>query len=129
MAIACLREVTFFPERPDLSFPRFISCMARLTFLPAFEPFFFADLFLVPMVLPYSLNRIVKVKRLPAHERRHSVSRRQRSRRETGLRRKAAVSAGLNIPQRVRLSVAIGPCTPIGAAPTLRLEEIQRKLY
>jgi hypothetical protein len=34
MAIACLRLVTFFPERPLLSFPCFISFMARSTFLP-----------------------------------------------------------------------------------------------
>lgn len=35
IAIACLREVTFFPLRPLLSFPSFISCMASFTFLPA----------------------------------------------------------------------------------------------
>jgi len=39
MAIACLRLVTFFPERPLLSSPRFISCMARLTLLLAFLPY------------------------------------------------------------------------------------------
>ena len=32
MAMACLRLVTRFPERPLLSFPCFISCMARSTF-------------------------------------------------------------------------------------------------
>ena len=31
MAIACFRSVTFFPDRPLLSLPRFISCMARST--------------------------------------------------------------------------------------------------
>jgi hypothetical protein len=40
MAIACLRLVTFFPERPDLSVPRFRSCIARSTFSDAFSPYF-----------------------------------------------------------------------------------------
>lgn len=31
MAIACFRFVTVFPDRPLLSLPRFISCMARST--------------------------------------------------------------------------------------------------
>ena len=35
MAIACLRDVTFFPLRPLFSSPRFISCMAFSTFLLA----------------------------------------------------------------------------------------------
>lgn len=35
MAIACFRLVTFLPLRPDLSLPRFISCISRLTSLPA----------------------------------------------------------------------------------------------
>jgi hypothetical protein len=35
IATACLREVTFFPLRPLLSWPLFISCMASSTFLPA----------------------------------------------------------------------------------------------
>jgi len=35
MAIACLRLFTFLPDRPDLSVPRFRSCMARPTFLLA----------------------------------------------------------------------------------------------
>ena len=38
IAIACLRLVTFFPERPDFRVPRFRSCIARLTLLPAFLP-------------------------------------------------------------------------------------------
>jgi len=38
MAIACLRLVTFFPERPERSSPRFISCMLRSTFEAAFAP-------------------------------------------------------------------------------------------
>jgi hypothetical protein len=33
MATACLRLVTFFPDRPLRSVPWFISCMARSTFL------------------------------------------------------------------------------------------------
>src|SRR5579871_328621 len=49
IAIACLRLVTFLPERPDLSSPRFISCIARLTFLPAFGPYLRRD-FLRPPV-------------------------------------------------------------------------------
>src|SRR5262245_9828572 len=39
IAIACSRLVTFFPERPDLSSPRFISCIARSTFSPALGPY------------------------------------------------------------------------------------------
>jgi maltooligosyltrehalose trehalohydrolase len=42
MAIACLGLVTFLPERPLLSLPRFISCIARSTFSDAFFPYFFA---------------------------------------------------------------------------------------
>jgi hypothetical protein len=44
IAIACFRLFTFLPERPDLSFPRFISCIARFTFCDDVLPyFFFAD--------------------------------------------------------------------------------------
>ena len=32
MAIACLRLLTFFPERPLRSFPDLRSCIARFTF-------------------------------------------------------------------------------------------------
>src|SRR5205823_11652875 len=39
IAIACLRLFTFLPERPDLSVPRFRSCIARLTLLCAFLPY------------------------------------------------------------------------------------------
>jgi hypothetical protein len=35
--------LTFLPERPDLSFPRFISCIARLTFCDDLLPYFFLD--------------------------------------------------------------------------------------
>lgn len=38
MAMACLRLVTFLPERPERSVPLFISSMLRWTFLPAFLP-------------------------------------------------------------------------------------------
>jgi hypothetical protein len=40
IAIACLRLVTFFPDRPLLSVPCFRSCIARSTFLDAFSPYF-----------------------------------------------------------------------------------------
>jgi hypothetical protein len=38
IAIACLRLVTLLPERPERSWPRFISCMARSTFWLDFLP-------------------------------------------------------------------------------------------
>src|SRR5687768_6716480 len=39
MAMACLRLVTFLPERPLLSLPRLRSCIARFTFCCAFFPY------------------------------------------------------------------------------------------
>jgi hypothetical protein len=39
MAIACLRLLTFLPERPLRSFPDLRSCIARSTFFPAFFPY------------------------------------------------------------------------------------------
>jgi hypothetical protein len=42
MAMACLRLVTFLPERPLLSFPRFISCMFSSTLSEAFFPYLLA---------------------------------------------------------------------------------------
>ena len=39
IAIACFRLFTVLPDRPDLSWPRFISCMARSTFFWAFWPY------------------------------------------------------------------------------------------
>jgi hypothetical protein len=33
IAIACLRLVTFLPDRPDFKVPRFRSCIARCTLL------------------------------------------------------------------------------------------------
>jgi hypothetical protein len=38
IAIACFRLFTFLPERPDFSWPRFISCMAFSTFSLALSP-------------------------------------------------------------------------------------------
>lgn len=46
IATACFLLVTFLPERPDLSVPRFLLCMAFFTELDAFEPYFFLDDFL-----------------------------------------------------------------------------------
>ena len=43
IAIACFRLVTFLPERPDLSLPCFISCIARSTFLADFLLYFRFD--------------------------------------------------------------------------------------
>lgn len=37
--MACFRLVTFFPDRPERSFPRFISCMALPTLFPAAFPY------------------------------------------------------------------------------------------
>jgi hypothetical protein len=42
MAMACLRLVTFLPERPLFSFPRFISCMFSSTLSDAFFPYLLA---------------------------------------------------------------------------------------
>src|SRR6516164_8943517 len=39
IAIACLRLLTVLPERPLFSLPRFISCIARWTFLPLARPY------------------------------------------------------------------------------------------
>jgi len=39
IAIACLRLVTFFPERPLFKVPRLRSCIALLTFCAAFFPY------------------------------------------------------------------------------------------
>jgi hypothetical protein len=38
IAIACLRLVTFFPDRPERSEPRFRSCIALPTLFPALGP-------------------------------------------------------------------------------------------
>lgn len=38
IAIACFGSCTFLPERPDVSSPRFISCIARSTFCEAPGP-------------------------------------------------------------------------------------------
>src|SRR5207237_792342 len=39
IAIACLRLVTFLPEPPLFSVPRFFSCIAFSTLSPAFLPY------------------------------------------------------------------------------------------
>jgi len=45
IAIACLRLVTFLPERPERNFPAFISSILRLTFFPAWGPYLRAGFF------------------------------------------------------------------------------------
>lgn len=45
MAIACLRLVTFWPERPDRNFPSFISRILRSTLRPALGPYFLRPAF------------------------------------------------------------------------------------
>jgi hypothetical protein len=42
MAMACLRLVTFLPERPLFNLPRFISCMFSSTLSDAFLPYLLA---------------------------------------------------------------------------------------
>jgi hypothetical protein len=42
IAMACLRLLTFLPERPLFSVPRLRSCMARFTLRCAFFPYFLA---------------------------------------------------------------------------------------
>ena len=39
IAIACFRLFTFLPDRPERSFPRYRSCIARSTFFCAFFPY------------------------------------------------------------------------------------------
>jgi hypothetical protein len=48
MAIACLRLVTFLPERPLRNVPRLRSFMARSTFAPAALPY---------LAMPVSITR------------------------------------------------------------------------
>jgi hypothetical protein len=55
IAIACLRLVTFLPERPLRSWPRLRSCIARSTFFDAFLPYFLA-------ISAPSDNRVVRPK-------------------------------------------------------------------
>jgi len=43
IAIACFRFFTFLPERPDCSFPSFISCIARSTLRPDLREYFRVD--------------------------------------------------------------------------------------
>lgn len=52
MAIACLRLVTFLPERPERNFPAFISRILRSTLRPALGPYFLRPaFFLRPLFL------------------------------------------------------------------------------
>jgi hypothetical protein len=46
IAIACLRDMTFFFERPERSLPCFFSCMARSTFFDAVVPYLAMVVFL-----------------------------------------------------------------------------------
>src|SRR5688500_12451006 len=52
IAIACLREVTFFPLRPLLSLPLFISCIVSSTFSPALFEYFAIKKFLRLVIEP-----------------------------------------------------------------------------
>jgi hypothetical protein len=45
IAMACLRLVTFLPDFPDFSVPRFSLCIARLTLEEAAFPYFRVDFF------------------------------------------------------------------------------------
>ena len=57
IAIACLRLLTFFFERPERSEPLFISDIARSTLLEAFLPYrFFDDFFLLVAIAPARSN-------------------------------------------------------------------------
>ncbi len=51
IATACFRLVTFFPLRPLLSFPLFISCISFFTCFPAAEPYFLVEDFWAPFLL------------------------------------------------------------------------------
>src|SRR4051812_29599500 len=54
IAMACLRLVTFLPERPLFSVPRFRLCIARLTFLDAFLLNFLG--MATPLARPYRFS-------------------------------------------------------------------------
>lgn len=59
IATACFLLVTFLPERPDLSVPRFFLCIAFFTELDAFELYFFlVDFFGIntPQKIGFSLS-------------------------------------------------------------------------
>src|SRR3954469_2833276 len=56
MAMACFRLVTFLPDRPDFSVPRLRSCIARLTLLCAFLPYFAIHSSLLPPSTFYLLT-------------------------------------------------------------------------
>jgi hypothetical protein len=56
IAIACLREVTFLPERPERSLPCFFSRMDRSTFSDAFLPYLAIALFLLQCSVNYNFG-------------------------------------------------------------------------
>ena len=60
MAIACLRLVTFLPLRPDLSLPRFISCISVSTLLPAAGEYFRRDDFFEVVFLAEDFFALVR---------------------------------------------------------------------
>ena len=79
IAMACLRLVTFLPERPERSLPLFISSILRCTFLLAFfpyrrEPFFFLVelFFLVAMHKESAIDVPEQRSRKRAKERLHA---------------------------------------------------------
>ena len=57
MAIACLRLVTFLPDRPLRSVPAFRSCMAFSTLA------LLALLYFVAIILPFNLNETMQPRR------------------------------------------------------------------
>jgi len=64
IAIACLRLVTFLPERPERSLPRFISCMLRSTLREDFGPYLRRDFLRPPDFLrPLDFLRVLDVLR------------------------------------------------------------------
>src|ERR1041385_9325514 len=63
IAIACFLLVTFFPERPLLSFPFFRSCIARLTFFCAVLPY----LAIIAPPLLFSFRFALALRRLSPH--------------------------------------------------------------
>jgi hypothetical protein len=72
IAIACFWLVTFLPDRPLLSVPSFLSCIAFSTFLEAFLPYlamaFFCFEFVLDLRLPANrLSQQDKDRAMPDH--------------------------------------------------------------
>ena len=59
IAIACLRLVTFFFERPERSVPALRSCITLATFLEAPVPYFLLVFFLAAMFVRGRVARLV----------------------------------------------------------------------